>query len=148
MDRYKSMNIAHKELKNNERARNYRKVKFTPNLVTWLFENHICLEWVTDEHCCHGEDFCCWQECHSAWMSHDYKDDYELNKAIKKCTMYLVRKYSNINCYLWEVPRNEWCLSDNLCLTVPLRDKGKGFGQCNDEHYTFVTKENYEKYYK
>ena len=87
MNRYKAMNLAkNEEIRFSKNVNSFKieKKKLSSGLICWLFKNYQLDEWITDNHCCRGEDFCCWQEAHSSWMSLVYHSDKVLQQEIYK----------------------------------------------------------------
>lgn len=123
MNRYKAMNLAkNEEIRLNKNANNFKieKKKLSSGLICWLFKNHQLDEWITNNHCCCGEDFCCWQEVHSSWMSLIYHSNKVLQQEVYRIFQGKVRKYKGINCYLVSY---EWNADKIIRLVLPLQDR-------------------------
>ena len=123
MNRYKAMNVAkNEEIRFSKNVNNFKieKKKLSSGLICWLFKNYQLDEWITDNHCCRGEDFCCWQEAHSSWMSLVYHSDKVLQQEIYKIFQGKVRKYKGINCYLVSY---EWNNNKFISLIIPLQNR-------------------------
>jgi len=123
MDRYKAMNVTkNEEIQFSKKVNNFRieKKRLSSGLICWLFKNCILDEWITDNHCCYGEDKCCWQEVHSNWMSLIYHSDKVLQQKIYRIFQKKAKQHKRINCYLTSY---EWDNKKIINLIVPLQDK-------------------------
>lgn len=123
MNRYKAMNLTkNEEIQFSEKVNNFKikKKKLSSGLICWLFKNYKLDEWITDNHCCRGEDICCWQEVNTAWMSLNYHSDKVLQQKVYRIFQKNARRYKGINCYLMSY---EWKGNKFLDLTIPLQDR-------------------------
>ena len=123
MNRYKAMNFTkNEEFRFSKDVNNFKieKKKLSSGLICWLFKNNQLEEWVTNNHCCLGEDFCCWQEVHTSWMSLTYPSDKVLQQKVYRIFQKKAREYKGINCYLVSY---EWNTNKCLKLIIPLQDR-------------------------
>lgn len=123
MNRYKAMNLTkNEEIRFSDDVSNFKieKKKLSSGLICWLFKNHQLEEWITDNHCCRGEDVCCWQEIHTDWMFLTYHSDKVLQQKVYRIFQKKARRYKGINCYLMSY---EWKGNKLLDLTIPLQDR-------------------------
>lgn len=123
MNRYKAMNVAkNEEIRFSKNVNNFKieKKKLSSGLICWLFKNYQLDEWITDNHCCRGEDFCCWQEVHTDWMSLTYHSDKVLQQKVYRIFQKKAKDYKGINCYLISC---EWNTNKCLKLIIPLQDR-------------------------
>lgn len=123
MNRYKAMNLTkNEEIQFSEEVSNFKieKKKLSSGLICWLFKNYKLDEWITDNHCCRGEDICCWQEINTDWMSLIYHSDKVLQQKVYRIFQKKAKQYKGINCYLVSY---EWKGNKILDLTIPLQDK-------------------------
>lgn len=123
MNRYKAMNLTKsEEFRLSKNVNNFKieKKKLSSGLICWLFKNYELDEWITDNHCCRGEDICCWQEVHTDWMSLIYHSDRVLQQKVYRIFQEKVRRYKGINCYLTSY---EWNNKKFLGLIIPLQDR-------------------------
>ena len=123
MKRYKAMNLTKNEefrLSKNVNNLKIEKKKLSSGLICWLFKNYELDEWITDNHCCRGEDICCWQEVHTDWMSLTYHSDKVLQQKVYRVFQKKAREYKGINCYLVSY---EWNTNKFLKLIIPLQDR-------------------------
>lgn len=123
MNRYKAMNLTkNEEIQFSKNVNNFKieKKKLSSGLICWLFKNYNLDEWITDNHCCCGEDICCWQEVHTDWMSLTYHSDKVLQQKVYRIFQEKARQHKKINCYLTSY---EWNDNKFINLIIPLQDR-------------------------
>ena len=127
MDAYKLSNIIKRHMVQDKRNRyrNMSKKNFSFTYIKDLCEKYYVSEWTEHEHCCRGEDTCCWIEVHSSWMRHAKNyTDASYNKKVYYCIKSFVNEVLPKNKI---GKRNMFIAEDDkyVIVCLPLRDVSK-----------------------
>lgn len=130
MTRYKLYNSVRQSLikKFGFKPHQIKQVSFSYKLLQDLLNSYRC-EYIIDNYCCHGEDFCCWQDVDSSWVRLSNRNEIKVNrvcfKSFKDAVKYIKKSNKDFSIYdrkmfLCERKGVVWVL-------IPLRDV------CNDD---------------
>lgn len=137
MTRYKLYNTIRQNLikKFGFKPHQVKQISFSYKILQELLNKYKC-EYIIDNYCCYGEDFCCWQDVESSWLRLDKRSDKVVNQLCLKdfkCDLkYIVKENKMFSIYDRKMIISE--RKDTIWVLIPLRDLcKKDFAFCFDK---------------